>query len=179
MYPAIFLDRDGVIIENREHYVRSWADVTFLPGVFPTLSRLAASPYKIIIVTNQSAVGRGIISIDTAHEINRRVVEEIQSHGGAIDGVFICPHAPTENCDCRKPKPGLLYQAAQALDIDLAHSWIVGDAVSDIFAGQNAGLERAFLVRTGRGAAQAVTPEAALLQPFIICDTLTDILVYL
>ncbi len=175
MVAAIFLDRDGVIIENRDAYVRSWADVEFLPGSFEALARLSASLYKIIVVTNQSAVGRNIISIQTAEDINRRVIAEIEKHGGRIDGVFMCPHAPDAGCTCRKPQPGLLLQAAAALGIDLSTSIMVGDAVSDLAAGQSAGIRRNFLVRTGRGAAQALRPEIARLQYFTICDSLADV----
>lgn len=175
MTAAIFLDRDGVIIENRDTYVRSWADVAFLPGSLEALARLSSSSYKIVIVTNQSAVGRGIISIQTAEEISRRIIETIVEHGGRIDGVFMCPHAPDAGCDCRKPRPGLFFQAATALAIDLSVSCMIGDAVSDLAAGQNAGIRKNYLVRTGRGAVQALRPEAASLQSFTVCDSLADV----
>ncbi len=175
MTAAIFLDRDGVIIENRDDYVRSWSDVLFLPGSLEALAKLNTKPYKIVIVTNQSAVGRGIISMQTAEEISRRIVQQIEQHGGRIDGVFMCPHAPDAGCTCRKPLPGLLLQAADALEIDLTVSIMVGDAVSDLSAGQSAGIRRNFLVRTGRGALQALRPEAKLLHPFAICDSLADV----
>ncbi len=175
MRPALFLDRDGVIIENRDHYVRSWSDVEFLAGSLAALAAMRSHPYAIVIVTNQSAVGRGIISLAEANTINARVVAEIEKSGGRVDGVFICPHAPADACQCRKPMPGLLLQAAQALDLDLARSVMVGDAISDLLAGQNAGIQRLFLVRTGRGAIQAALPETAQLGPFQICDALTDV----
>jgi D-glycero-D-manno-heptose 1,7-bisphosphate phosphatase len=175
MRPALFLDRDGVIIENRDAYVRSWEDVAFLPGALQALAALSASPFAIVIVTNQSAVGRGLIPLARAEAINRGVVDQIEKSGGRVDGVFICPHAPGDACSCRKPLPGLLLQAADALHLDLSQSVMVGDAVSDLMAGQNAGVRRTFLVRTGRGAAQALLPEAALLQPFAICDALSDV----
>lgn len=179
MYPAVFLDRDGVIIENRDAYVRSWADVAFLPGSLEALARLNASPYRIVIVTNQSAVGRGVITLERALEINRGVIEAITRRGGRVDGSFLCPHAPDADCDCRKPRPGLLFQAASALSLDLGQSILVGDALSDVQAGQNAGVRLTFLVRTGRGAAQASLPSAQSLQPFQICNSLTDVLEFL
>lgn len=175
MKPALFLDRDGVIIENRASYVRSWDDVEFLPGALQALAALHSSPYAIVIVTNQSAVGRGIITLAESEAINRGVLDVIEKNGGRVDGVFVCPHAPGDNCQCRKPKPGLLLQAADALDLDLSQSVMVGDAVSDLLAGQSAGIRRTFLVKTGRGAAQAELPEAAHLQPFQICDSLLDV----
>lgn len=179
MFPAIFLDRDGVIIENRAEYVRRWEDVTFIPQALTALKALSHAHYKIIIVTNQSAVGRGIVSQAEVEQISERIVEVIKRNGGHVDGIFACYHAPAANCDCRKPRPGLLLQAAAALSVDLPRSIMVGDAISDLLAGQNAGVEQTFLVRTGRGAAQAVLPEAAALRPFHICDTLADVVTYL
>lgn len=176
MHPAIFLDRDGVIIENRPNYVRRWEDVLFYPQALQALAGARGSPYKIVIVTNQSAVGRGMISLETAHEINRRVIETIEAHGGRIDGSFICPHAPQDDCDCRKPKPGLFRQAAEALSLDLGQSYLIGDALSDLLSGQAAGLRQTILVRTGRGAAQEALPKPQELKPFLTFDTLSQAL---
>lgn len=176
MFPGIFLDRDGVIIENRDNYVRSWEDVTFYPESLAALARIRHSPYKIVIVTNQSAVGRGIIPLSAAENLNHRVVQEIENNGGRVDGIFMCPHAPQDNCSCRKPKPGLILQAAQTLSINLNHSIMIGDALSDIEAGQAAGLEKTILIRTGRGAMQAWLASSSQLKTFTICDSLADAL---
>jgi D-glycero-D-manno-heptose 1,7-bisphosphate phosphatase len=175
MNPAFFLDRDGVVIENIATYVRSWADVVFFPGALPALARLSGSPYKIVIVTNQSVVGRGIISFSAAQEINKRLVEVIEEAGGRVDGLFMCPHDPKDSCTCRKPNPGLLFQAASLLSLDLNRSILVGDALTDIQAGQNAGVRTNILVRTGRGADQSALPEAHLLAPFLIFNQLEDV----
>ncbi|MBN1371975.1 MAG: HAD-IIIA family hydrolase [Anaerolineaceae bacterium] len=163
MFPAVFLDRDGVIIENVASYVRSWDDVAFLPGSLEALARLAASPYKVVMVTNQSAVGRGILRFEEAQIINTRILETIRRAGGRVDGAYICPHGPQDGCDCRKPLPGLLLKAAAELNIDLARSIMVGDALTDLQAGQAAGVMRSFLVLTGRGQGQAALPGAAQL----------------
>lgn len=170
--PAVFLDRDGVIIENRADYVRSWADVTIYPQALSVLARLRELPYKIVIVTNQSVIGRGGISQAAAEAINERLVAEIVRVGGRVDGVFMCPHAPQDGCECRKPRPGLLFQAARALAIDLSSSWMIGDALTDVMAGQAAGVERAALVLTGRGEAQVERPEADDIGPFPVYDDL-------
>ena len=154
MKPAIFLDRDGVVIENRPDYVRSWEDVEIFPAAVDSLSQLVSCPYHIVFVTNQSAVGRGIISIDVAQEINRRLVIELGKLGCRIDGVFMCPHAPENNCSCRKPLPGLLFKATNSLKIDLANSIMVGDAWTDLQAGHAAGVAKVGLVLTGRGTQQ-------------------------
>jgi D-glycero-D-manno-heptose 1,7-bisphosphate phosphatase len=158
LHPAIFLDRDGVIIENRADYVRDWEDVELLPGAVQALAQIALKPWKIILVTNQSAVGRGIISSQTAQAINQQLVMELEKAGCRIDGIFMCPHAPGEDCACRKPRPGLLLQAAQALSVDLSHSVMIGDAWSDLQAGLAAGVGQLALVRTGRGNAQLALP---------------------
>jgi D-glycero-D-manno-heptose 1,7-bisphosphate phosphatase len=154
MFPGLFLDRDGVIIQHRINYVRSWEDVNFIPGSLEALARLKSSSYRIVLVTNQSAIGRGLVTLETAYEINRKLMDEIVRAGGRIDGIFLCPHHPDENCPCRKPKPGLILQAAEALQIDLAESILVGDTLTDILAGQAAGINRLVLVKTGLGAQQ-------------------------
>jgi len=172
MQPAIFLDRDGVIIENRTNYIRNWSEVHFYSQALESLVKLKSSPYKIVIITNQSAIGRGIISRNTACEINKHLVEEIVRAGGRIDGVFMCPHSPDDDCDCRKPRPGLILQAAKDLLIDLEHSIMIGDALADLQAGQAAGVQSLVLVRTGRGAEQESALDSSSLPPIHVCDTL-------
>lgn len=176
MNPAIFLDRDGVIIENREHYVRSWEDVRFLPKVLPALANAYLSGLRFIIVTNQSVVGRAIITYEQADVVNRRVIAEIERYGGRISGSYMCPHAPFHGCNCRKPKPGLLLQAAGELSIDLPGSTMIGDAVTDLQAGQAAGVGQRILVLTGRGAQQALRPEVKSLEPFTTYPGLSEAL---
>ena len=150
---AIFLDRDGVINENRADYVKSWEEYRFLPGVFEPLSRLAQSPFTIVVISNQSPINRGILAQSEVEEINRRMIEDIHAHGGRIDGVFCCPHRPGENCNCRKPKPGLLLRAAESLNLDLESSYLIGDAASDIKAASAADC-CPILVLTGLGKEQ-------------------------
>jgi D-glycero-D-manno-heptose 1,7-bisphosphate phosphatase len=176
MYPAIFLDRDGVIIENRRDYVRSWKDVTIFPQAVSALCRVRASPYKIIIITNQSAVGRGILSLDEAEAINHRLISVLQRAGCRIDGIFMCPHTPEANCNCRKPKPGLILQAVQALSVDVSRSWLIGDAWSDLQAGQSAGIRHNVLVRTGLGQEQSMLQRPAGLEGVPVYDTLAQAL---
>jgi D-glycero-D-manno-heptose 1,7-bisphosphate phosphatase len=151
--PAVFLDRDGVIIENRSDYVKSRLEVSFLPGAREALQRLSRSEHAIVMVTNQSAVGRGMISLEEAMEINRHVIAAIEAQGGRVDAWYVCPHHPDERCDCRKPAPGMLLRAAEELGLDLARSYLVGDAVSDIQAGWAVGVQ-GILVLTGRGSEQ-------------------------
>lgn len=174
--PAIFLDRDGVVIENCSNYVRSWADVELFPQALEALAAVRDTPRRIVLVTNQSAVGRGIISREAAEAINEQLLAEIRRAGGRIDAVYMCPHGPSDGCDCRKPRPGLLLRAAAELDIDLPRSIMIGDALSDVEAGQAAGVGQSILLRTGRGRDQERLPAAAALPPFGVHDTLADAL---
>lgn len=157
--PAVFLDRDGVIIENRDGYVRQMDNVAFIPGALEAIVRLRATPYRIVIATNQSPVGRGLMALESLQAINRHIVAAIEGAGGGLDGVYVCPHTPEDGCDCRKPRPGLLLQASRELGIDLHRSVMIGDALSDVQAGLAAGA-RSLLVLTGRGAEQAKMHEA-------------------
>ena len=173
MTTAIFLDRDGVIIENRSDYVRSWSDVFVFPQALTALALLSRLPTKIFVVTNQSAVGRGMIDLDAVHHINQRLLDIIVQNSGRVDDFYVCPHLPSDRCTCRKPEPGLILQAARQFQIDLSKSFLVGDALSDIQAAQNAGIINTYLVRTGRGAEQATM---LLDSPISGCITCNDLL---
>ena len=153
--PAVFLDRDGVIIENRADYVKSIAEVRFLPGALEALARLARRDYLIVIATNQSAIGRGLLAREAADAINAHVLGRIVAAGGRVDGLYVCPHRPEDGCPCRKPAPGMLLDAARDLGIDLASSVMIGDALTDVQAARAAGV-RPILVLTGLGEVQAL-----------------------
>jgi len=150
MRAAVFLDRDGVINENRADYVKSWEEFVFLPHVFEPLRQLAQNGLLTIVVTNQSAINRGLVSPETVETIHRQMCEAVSRNGGRIDAVLTCPHRPDENCRCRKPEPGLLLQAAERFDLDLPQSYLIGDAPCDIGAGLAVGC-RPILVLTGQG----------------------------
>jgi D-glycero-D-manno-heptose 1,7-bisphosphate phosphatase len=172
MYPSIFLDRDGVLIENRSDYVRDWSQVKIIPEAIRALTLAPIEKYKVVIVTNQSAVGRGLILLRTAQEINQRLVDLIRDHGGQIDGVYMCPHKPEDGCSCRKPLPGLLLQAAKDLSIDLQRSWMIGDAWSDVQAGEAAGMRGTILLRTGRGVEQLSQARLETMTSNLVLDSL-------
>ena len=151
--PAIFFDRDGVLIED-SHYVGSVTEVRILSGVAEAVRLVQAAGYATVVVTNQSGVARGMFAEDVVHQVHRHIEAET---GLTFDRWEHCPHHPdgtvpefTRDCDCRKPKPGMLLRAA-ALDLDLSRSWIIGDRASDLDAGFAAGC-RSILVRTGYGA---------------------------
>ncbi|MCC6501413.1 MAG: HAD family hydrolase [Anaerolineales bacterium] len=174
MFPAVFLDRDGVLIENRADYVREWSQVLIFPKTYSSLKRIQNAGYKIVIVTNQSAVGRGLMTLQTAHAINQRLVDALREQGAQVDGVYLCPHHPQADCACRKPKPGMLVQAAQELSLDLPRSWLIGDAWSDMLAGQAVSLRGEILVKTGRGNDQLLTPKPAGLNGCMIAEDLPE-----
>ena len=179
LHPAIFLDRDGVIIENCPNYVRTWGDVQLFEQALTALAKIKRSPYKIVIVTNQSAIGRGLITLAQADAINARLVQTIVDAGGRVDGVYLCPHQPVDQCTCRKPQPGLLIQAAQDLGLDIERSLMIGDALSDLLAGKLAGVQKVALVRTGRGSAQVQLPVPEELGDFSVYETLEEALTHL
>ena len=143
---AVFLDRDGVINKDRPDYVKSWEEFEFLPGSLEALATLSRTAYAIVIATNQSGVGRGLLTEPTLKEIHARMLDKIRACGGRIDAIYYCPHAPSDDCDCRKPSPGLFLNAARDLRIDLAKSWAVGDSYRDAEAACAAGI-RSILVR--------------------------------
>ena len=174
MQPAIFIDRDGVIIENRPDYIRNWSDVVIYPQALQALYHINNSPYKIVIVTNQSAIGRGLVSMKTAEAINQRLLEEVILHGGRIDRIYMCPHSPQDSCNCRKPAPGLLIQATEELSIELSRSIMIGDAWSDLLAGQAAGVQNLVLVKSGRGNEQLLTPPPANLISYLLYNNLYE-----
>jgi D-glycero-D-manno-heptose 1,7-bisphosphate phosphatase len=174
MYRAIFLDRDGVLIENRPEYVLRWSDVKILPNAIQALARLQG--YKVVIVTNQSAVGRGLMTLETANDINSKLIEVIRENNGQVDGVYVCPHTPVEQCNCRKPNPGLLLQAAKDLSLDLSLSWMIGDAWSDLLAGRAAGVRGVIILRTGRGSEQLIQLRPENLNEYFIFNDLSEAL---
>lgn len=136
---VVFLDRDGVINENRVDHVKSWEEFRFLPGALEGIRKLTEEGFRILVMTNQSAVGRGLLSKAALEEIHRKMMARVESAGGRISAIYYCPHRPDVGCGCRKPKPGLLRQAEEAFKIDLAGSYLVGDMRSDIHAGAAVG----------------------------------------
>lgn len=150
---AVFLDRDGVINENRADHVKCWGEFRFLPGAPEAIARLTRAGVPVFIITNQAIVNRGVVSCKVVEAINRQMVRELERKGAKVAGVAYCPHRPDEQCTCRKPEPGLLHQLAQQHGVRLQEAVLIGDARTDIEAGRAAGCET-ILVLTGRGAAQ-------------------------
>lgn len=149
--PVVVIDRDGVLNRNRDDYVKSWAEFEFLPGAVEAVVALTRAGHRVVVITNQSAVGRGLMSPAQLTDLHRRMTEEILTAGGRVDGIYVCPHRPEEACDCRKPAPGLISQAQRDYGFDPTETWVVGDHHTDVEAAHSAGC-MAMLVRTGRHA---------------------------
>lgn len=152
---AVFLDRDGVINVD-SGYVGDWDSFVFLPCVIDAMRALCDAGFALIIVTNQSGIGRGYYTEDDFHRLTVQMIEELNRHGVSIAGVYFCPHLPDaakpqyrKICDCRKPSPGLIYRAVKELKIDLAKSAMVGDKVSDMQAAVAAGIPLRYQVVDG------------------------------
>jgi D-glycero-D-manno-heptose 1,7-bisphosphate phosphatase len=135
---AFFFDRDGTLIADRG-YIRKPADVELLPGVVHALTELRRRGFLLVVVSNQSGIGRGLSTEAEARAVADQFREVLEVQGIGLDAVYYCPHAPGVDCDCRKPKPGMLLKAARHLDVDLARSYMVGDKWSDCEAGEQAG----------------------------------------
>ncbi len=137
---AIFLDRDGVINKKaKEHdYIKNWGEFEFLPNVAKTIRQLNKN-FLVVVVSNQGGVSRGIMTIDQVNDIHSKMQLELKKDQAIIDKIYFCPHYIQENCLCRKPKPGLINKAAKDLNIDLSQSYMIGDSITDIQAGKEAG----------------------------------------
>jgi histidinol-phosphate phosphatase family protein len=140
-HPVVFLDRDGVINVDRRDYVKSWAEFKFFPQVFEALRLLKKNNLRVVVVTNQSAVGRGLMSISSLREIHEKMLRAIEARGGRIEAIYYCPHRPDEKCECRKPKPGMVLNAKKDLKIDLSRSYLVGDSRKDMELAQFVGVK--------------------------------------
>ncbi|MFZ0512944.1 MAG: HAD family hydrolase [Candidatus Nitrosopolaris sp.] len=138
-YRAIFLDRDGVINKHRSDYVKTILELEILPSVPSHLAELQKLGFKLIIITNQSAVNRGLLSSEQLKIIHDFLIRELAAFGCSIDGIFYCAHRPNENCYCRKPKTKMFLDAATQHNIDLSQSWVIGDSDTDVEAGKKIG----------------------------------------
>lgn len=146
----VILDRDGVINEDSEEFIKSPEQWVPIPGSLEAIARLCRAEYRVVIITNQSGVGRGLLTLDTMNKIHTRMFELIRQKGGQVDALLFCPHAPDAGCDCRKPKPGMFNELARRLKINLTGLPAVGDSVRDLEAAVAAGAQPV-LVETGKG----------------------------
>ena len=146
---VIFLDRDGTITEEKD-FISRIEEIKFIPGSKEALKTLQNSGYKLVIVSNQSGIARGIMTEEQVQKVNDFILKELEKEGIEIEGVYYCPHHPDENCDCRKPKTGLVKRALQDHHLKLRNSWTIGDKLGDVFLGKNI-KGKSILVLTGYG----------------------------
>jgi len=167
----VILDRDGVINHDSDAYIKSLEEWEPLAGSLDAMARLFHGGYRLAIASNQSGLGRKLFTIDHLNAIHRKLARDLAAQGVHIEGIFFCPHAPEAKSFCRKPQPGLLLQAASALHLDLARSYLVGDAITDLEAALAVGVQP-LLVRTGRGANHAALLDT---QTRTLCPVVNDL----
>ena len=136
---TVFVDRDGVINQERSDYVKSISELEIYPNVAKNIKLLKDAGFLVVVITNQSAVNRGIVTPEMINQIHNSIQDHLKKYGTFLDGFYYCPHTPNENCNCRKPKSGLLEKAILELNIDLNSSWMIGDSDSDIEAANSIG----------------------------------------
>jgi len=174
--PAVFLDRDGTI--NRDvGYLSTPEEIELLPGSAEAVKRLREAGFLLVVVTNQSGVARGYFEESALAGIHARLDEMLLEHGASVDGYYYCPHHPEHgervNCDCRKPGPEMAFVAAREHGIDLARSYFVGDKMSDVLLGRNAG-GKSVLVLTGYGVYERIRLKEAGIEPEMVAEGLPE-----
>ena len=142
---TIFLDRDGVINEEKKDYVKNLKEFKIIDGSLQAIKLLKNNNFRVIIITNQSAINRGLLSVEKLNEIHDFLKNKLLDLDITLDGIYFCPHTPNENCMCRKPKPGLLQQAISELDINIKDSLMIGDSQTDIDAANSIGCKSILL----------------------------------
>jgi D-glycero-D-manno-heptose 1,7-bisphosphate phosphatase len=167
---AVFLDRDGTIIEERE-YLKSPDQVVLLPAAPAALKRLQTAGFKLFIVSNQSGVGRGYFTLEDVERVNQRLVQDLGRQGVHFEKIYVAPEAPSTPSRGRKPSPQFLFDARDEFHLDLAQSFMIGDKLIDMECGWNAGLQHCILVRTGYGA-QVESASAGKLKAALVVDDL-------
>jgi D-glycero-D-manno-heptose 1,7-bisphosphate phosphatase len=147
---AVFLDRDGTININEPEYIHKIEDFKFVPYVIPALQKLSKTDYKIIIVTNQSGIGKEYFKKQDLEKLHRWMIGELKKKNIRIDKIYYCPHQAKDNCSCRKPKGGMLFQAVKDFGLDLSKSWIIGDSERDVITGRRTNVKTILLGNVGK-----------------------------
>ncbi len=169
---TVILDRDGVINEDSDAYIKSPQEWRPIPGSLEAIARLNHAGYRVVVATNQSGVARGYYDLETLAAVHTKMEQRLQRVGGHLDGIFFCPHGPDDGCDCRKPLPGLLHQIAQQFKLNLPDTIVVGDSLRDIQAAMVVHAHP-ILVRTGKGEQTLAQLDTAAAFP--ICDNLARV----
>jgi len=168
---VLFVDRDGVINKDSSAYIKSWAEFEFLPRSLEAIRRLTENGFDVVLITNQSVINRNFVSKNNLESIHTRMKKVINQNGGEVKDIFYCPHIPEDQCDCRKPLPGLILQARETYQIDVGKTMMVGDSAKDIECAKNAGCGGSILVQTGNGiTAEKILAEKGISPSFIVKD---------
>ena len=146
---AVFIDRDGTIIEEVDRLTRI-EEIKLIQGTAEAIKKLNNAGFLTVVITNQSVVGRGMISVKELQKIHQKLLNDLKNQNAIIDAIYFCPHIPEDNCECRKPKTGLIKKAVNDLSIDLCSSFFIGDNLKDMLLAKDAGI-KGLLVRTGYG----------------------------
>jgi D-glycero-D-manno-heptose 1,7-bisphosphate phosphatase len=155
MNKAAFLDRDGVInrkAPTEDEYITCWEEMQIIPGVVEAIALLNQAGFRVIVVSNQRCVAKGLLTTSELDAMHQRMCRELGAAGAKIDGVYYCPHEEQPPCSCRKPEPGMLFAAADEHQVDLPSSWMIGDSEKDVEAGRSAGCRTARILRANAGA---------------------------
>ena len=172
LHKVVFLDRDGVINRDSPDYIKRLEEFEFLPGSLEALRRLTERGFTCMVITNQTAPARGLMTPEALAAIHRRLCADVATAGGRILDIFTCPHLPADGCSCRKPQPGLLYAAQRKYGIDFSSAAMIGDSAKDIECALNAGVRTTVLVQTGNGEKAAREFSARGLYPDFIAQDL-------
>ena len=169
---VVFLDRDGTIIEDKV-FLGNPDGIVFFPGAFEAIKILKKLGYKIVVISNQSGIGRGILTEKMVNEVNECFLRSLKEKEAPVDALYFCPHHPDDNCDCRKPKTGMIKKAATELKLDLKDAVVIGDHLCDIELGKNIGA-KTVLVLTGHGKKELDESENAGIKPDFVAKDLLE-----
>jgi len=178
MKKLIILDRDGVINHDSDEYIKSPQEWVPIKGSLEAIAQLNHAGYQVVVATNQSGIARRLFDMDNLVQIHNKMHRLVEEVGGHIDGIFFCPHMPRDECECRKPKPGLLLDIGKRFRVDLAGIPVVGDSLRDLQAAANVGASP-YLVRTGKGARMLGQLEEAGFSQVPVFDDLAAVAEYL
>ena len=165
-----FLDRDGTVIEEKD-FIRTPDEIEFIPGSIEAIKILKKLDYKIIVISNQSGIGRGILTVEMVAKVNEGFLKKLKKENAEIDALYFCPHHPEDNCDCRKPRTSLIQKAVEEQKLDLEDAVVIGDKLSDVELGKKLGA-KTVLVLTGYGKREAEKANTSQIEPDFIADNL-------
>lgn len=167
----IILDRDGVINQDSDEFIKSPEEWIPIPGSLKAISRLYRNGYRVVVITNQSGIARGLFDIDELNRMHTRMIQEVQEAGGQIDSILFCPHGPDDRCNCRKPKIGMFEELAERLQVKLNGVIAIGDSERDLVAAREAEAIPV-LVKTGKGERTLASADPANLDGVPVYDDL-------